>query len=316
MSVTVSDLPAGKSPASRMMGVVVSPVETFSDIARQPGWLFPFVCYLAVFVVCFGIYAWKADWVAIITDQIENNPLMGLMPDAQRDRIVEQSTQEFRKMSQGELTAHNVLQILPFLTPTAHLMTLVFASLFVMMGALKDLKLGKAWLNFLLCLLMLVGYLIVTGVAGFAFRDAIQSRLMLTGVAGLALVGGWMWMLNAYARRDPEFHRMLSVWSYACVVNMVMMIALLVASIAHEPPLQVSFDRMIPSSIGQVVRPDAPVLRTLLERLDLFVIWFWSLACIGYRAVTRLSTGATAAITFLPWGIYVMIRLAIAAAFG
>jgi hypothetical protein len=37
---------------------------------------------------------------------------------------------------------------------------------------------------------------------------------------------------------------------------------------------------------------------------------------LGFRPVTRLSTGVTAAITFLPWGIWVLLKVAWAAVFG
>src|SRR5512144_451147 len=148
MSEQVPAQPAPKNPFARLVGVVVSPGETFAEISRSPGWIAPFAIYLVVFLVCFGVYAAKADWVAIITDQIENSPFIKLVPDANRDQAVAKATAGFRKLSQGQLVASNLVNVGSATLMVGHGFALLWTTLFVMMGSLKDLKLGRAWGRF------------------------------------------------------------------------------------------------------------------------------------------------------------------------
>lgn len=316
MSEQVRELPAPRTPVARFIGVITSPGETFQEISRQPGWLVPFVVYLAVFLVGFGVYAAKADWISIISEQIESNPIMKLVPDANRDQAVAKATEDFRRLSPGELLATNLINAGSGQLPFHHFMVLFISTLFVMMGSLKDLKLGRAWGNFLLCVLTFIGYLVVYGIARFTFHDSPASELLLTGTGAVIMVGVWAWLLNGLARRDVEFHRMLSVYMYSTVIVMISVVALMVASLAHQGPIQVYVDKMVPSNLGALLKPDNAVLRALLGSLDVFWIWFLVVLTIGFRTVTKLSTGMAASMTFLPWGLFVMIKLAWAAVFG
>lgn len=316
MSEQVQELPAARSPLARLMGVIISPGETFQDIERRPGWLFPMVTYMAIFAICFGVYAMKADWIGIVTEQIEENPFMSFAPEDRRDTIIDEALAGMRKQSQGQMAADNVINVTATFVPFYHLMTLVYCTLFVMTGSLTSLRLGGAWLNFLLCLLLLIGYWVIIYVARSTFSDAPQSALLLIGLGAVAMTGGWIWLLNRQTAKDEVFHKMLSVGTYATAVGIIGSIAMLGVSLATEGAIDVRVDRLVTSSLGQILKPEGTVIRAVLDRIDVFSLWTLTVLTIGYRAVTRLSTGVTASITLLPWGVYSLFMIALAAVFG
>ncbi len=316
MSDQVQATPATQSPFARLVGVIVSPAETFKEVERRPGWLFPMICYLVVFVVAFGVYGMKADWVAIVEDQIRNTPGLSFLPEEQVDKAISEATGNLRKQTQFQRAAGNVLNVTTSLLPFFHGMALVYCSLFVFMGSLTALRLGKAWLNFLLGLLLYIGYLGVAFVSQMVFADAPASALILLAVAGVVLTGAWIWLLNRQTQRDETFHKMLSVCTYATAISIIGGIAILAISLASQDAIQVSVDSLVKANPGAWLKPESPVLRAVLDRLDLFTLWFLAVLTIGFRAVTKLSAGLAASITLLPWGIYALIRIAMAAAFG
>ncbi|HZI94343.1 MAG TPA: YIP1 family protein [Patescibacteria group bacterium] len=316
MSEQVREQPAPRTTIARLVGVITSPGETFQDISRHPGWLPPFIIYLVVFCIGFGVYSAKADWITIITDQIEKSPIMKIFSDTQRDQAVQQQTADLRKFSREQLAAVNVIQFGSGQLPSQHFMVIFISTLFVMVGALKDLKLGRAWVNFLLCFLIIVGYFIVFGIAKITFRDAPGSQLLLSGTASIVMVGAWAWLLNRQASRDVEFHRMLSVYMYSGVVLMISILALMTASLVHTGDIQVEVDKMVPSNLGAFIDTGNAVVQALFNSLDLFTIWFFVVLTIGFKTVTRQTTGMAASMTFLPWGLYVMVKIAWAAVFG
>jgi len=315
MSEQVRVQPA-RSPMARLIGVIMSPRETFEEITARPGWVFPFICYLVLFGIAFGAYAAKADWVAIVTDQIEGSPVIKMLPEEAQDRAVQEATKGVRERSQIQNAIGNLANIGLGLTFFIHGMALVYCTLFVLMGSLKDLKLGRAWLNFLLCLTLLVAYIAVAWIAEAAFGEAPSSALLLTATTCLLVVAAWIWLLNTRAAADIEYHRMLSVCSYSTVVSMVGGLAILVIALVHQGPIQVGMESVVKSNLGALLKPENPALRALLDSLDVFVLWFLIVLTVGFRAATRLSTGMAASITFLPWGIWVLLKIAFKAAFA
>ena len=316
MSEQVREQPAPRTPVARLIGVLMSPGETFAEISRNPAWLAPFIIYMVVFLVAFGVYAMKADWISIVTEQIESSPFMKMVPDANHDQAIAKATEGMRKLSRAQLAATQLINIGSSIVVFFHLLAILFSSLFVMVGSLKDLKLGRAWGRFLLCLLVFIGYLCVYGIATFAFRDSPGSLLLLTGTAAIVMAGCWAWLLNAQAARDIEFHRVLSVCTYGSAVLMIGSAALIVVSLVHQGDIQIGADKIVPSYLGAVIKPESAVLSALFSSLDVFWIWYFVVLTIGFRIVTKLTTGMAAAMTFLPWALIVMIKIAWAAVFG
>jgi hypothetical protein len=299
-----------------MTGVITSPGPTFQEIARRPSWMPPVLVYLVTFILVFGYFSMKADWVAIMTDQIENNPFMGMVSDSQRDKIVSQATADIKKMSPTQMSLQNVVNYLPWIVPMLHFLAMLYSTLFVMMGSLSHLQLGKAWLNFLGCALVMIAYLAVFSIAQVAFKDAADSRIMLGMVASLATAAAWIWLLNRRAKADPSFHAMMAVVGYGSVVLLIGVVALLLLTIVTPAPITTPPQNMVKANLGALIKSGSPALQKLLEAFDLFWLWFFTVLTIGFRPVTRLSTGVTAAITFLPWAFVALLSVAFAAVFG
>jgi hypothetical protein len=304
------------NPVARMMGAITSPAATFEDVAHRPAWIAPLVIYVVAFLVVFGIYSMRADWVIILTDQIENSPFFGMIPEAQRDEAVRGATAEVSKMSPVQQTFSNLINYPPGFIFFFHAMALVYATLFVMMGAVPKLQLGKAWLNLVVCFLLFLAYLGVFSIARFAFKDAIDSRLMLTGLASVAVFAGWIWILNLRAKADPELHRILSVCTTTAGVMLVGVVTWLAVTMITPVPIETPPEQMVKANLGALVKTGVPAVQKLLESLDVFTLWVLAVLTLGFRAVTRLSMGVTASITLLPWGIWVLLKVAWAAVFG
>ncbi len=316
MSEPAIDARPSKSPIARLVGVIVSPAETFEDVARHPGWLFPLACYALAFTIAFSVYAVKADWIAIVTDQIENFPMMGLLPDQARDEAVRGATELMRKQTQGQIAAENVLNVLGVgLLPWFHAMGVVYATMFYLMGSFPKLRLGAAWGWMLLCCLFFVAFGGVGFLARAVFADAPQSRLVLLGAAAIVIGGAWTWILDGRARKDPAFHQVLSVCTYSSAVAILACVAILAVALGTGEAIATPLDRFVKSNLGALLQPDAPVAKTLLRSLDLFTIWTLVVLTIGFKAATKLSAGVTASITFLPWVVWVLVKVAMAAAF-
>src|SRR5262245_23446676 len=308
MSEQVQERPASRNPFARLIGVITSPTETFEEIAAHPGWVAPFLIYIAVFAVALGVYSMKADWVAIVTDQIENFPLMAMAPEQAREEAIKGATEAFKKLTPIQIAAQTVLQAAASYLGIYHFVAVVYCTLFVLMGSLTSLRLGKAWVNFLLCLLTGVGYIVVYSISNFAFKDSPASALLLNGAATLVMMAGWMWLLNRHALNDPEFHKMLSVFVYAsAAVSILFALALLATSIATVPPITTPVEKIVPSSLAAVIKPDLPVLRKLFEWIDVFIIASVALQTIGFRVVTKLSMGVVLSLTLLIPGVIVLI---------
>jgi len=318
MNEPVMDRPAAPpaNPVSRMAGAITAPVATFNDVARRPGWLPPFLVYLGVFLVVFAVFSMRADWVAIVTDQIENGPVSGLMPDSMKDQAVREATAPLKAMSAVQLTLTNLANYPPGLLVFFHFLAVLYATLFVLMGSVPNLKLGKAWLNFLACVALMIAYFAVYSVAQYAFKDAPDSRVMLTVLGSVVVSAAWIWLLNRRAAADPEYHGILSVITYGGMALLVGALALLALTLVTPPPIVTPPEQMVKAHPGALIKTGVPVLQKVLESLNVFWIWFFVLLTLGFRAVTKLSTGLSASIAFLPWAVVVLLSVALAAVSG
>ena len=81
-------IPQPMSEASRLVGVFVSPKETFPDIVRRPRWWVP-VILLAIMGTAFAVsYGRRVGWERMIRQQIERSPQMEQMSAAQREQAI------------------------------------------------------------------------------------------------------------------------------------------------------------------------------------------------------------------------------------
>jgi hypothetical protein len=75
--------------AGRMTGVIVSPKQTFIDIARRPTWVAPFLTLCILSVVVGGLLGQKTDWRSFFERQMSKNSRFDQMPQEQKDRALE-----------------------------------------------------------------------------------------------------------------------------------------------------------------------------------------------------------------------------------
>jgi hypothetical protein len=269
-----------------------------------------------VVLVSLAVFSMRADWIAIETDRIENGPMAGLMSDAMKDEAVKNSIAPLKQMSSMQITLIQLSVFAPNVVVMFHFLAVLYASLFVMMGSVPNLKLGKAWLNFLAGVVLLVAFFSIFGVAQFAFQDAADSRVTLSLLGSVVITGAWIWLLNRRAAADPEYHAILSVTTYAGMALLVASLALLALSLVTPAPISTRPEMMVKAHPGALIKTGVPALQRLLEMLDVFWIWFYALLTLGFRAVTRFSTGLSASIAFLPWAVVVLIAVAMAAVTG
>jgi len=86
--MTTTDVPppppgaAAPKPSSfeRIVGVLLSPNETFASIARQPDWVVPLVIILVVSMVAGVLIATRVDFRALAQEAIEMNPKTAELP--------------------------------------------------------------------------------------------------------------------------------------------------------------------------------------------------------------------------------------------
>jgi hypothetical protein len=77
------------SSIGRLTGVITSPKKTFTDIARRPTWVLPFVTLCLLSVVAGALVGLKTDWRSFFERQNAKNSRMDSMPQEQKDNIVE-----------------------------------------------------------------------------------------------------------------------------------------------------------------------------------------------------------------------------------
>ena len=122
------------------------------------------------------------------------------------------------------------------------------------------------------------------------------------------LIGGLSYFLAAKAfGGNGGFLHAVSVWVYSSipptVVAMIANFIVLALKSADEIVFSASQRGVIHASPGFLLAGKAtPVLTTLVNTLDLFMIWGWILAAIGLRITNRLSSGSA-------WAIVVIIAM-------
>lgn len=76
MAATTTAVPEAPKPigaAGRMVGVLVSPRETFADIARRPSWLAPLLLLILLSVAITAIFSQRVGWRGVIEKQDAQN---------------------------------------------------------------------------------------------------------------------------------------------------------------------------------------------------------------------------------------------------
>lgn len=311
MSEQVREVPAAGNPIARMVGVLFSPSKTYQEIAKAPAWLPPLIIYMAVFLVAFAVYGAKADWLGNMEDAIRTFPTSRLAPDDVMDKVVAEQLAALRSYNWWQMTLINGLNVLWGSVAFYHVMTLIYVTMFYAMGSATDVRVGRAWLTFLLCLAVLIVAGVINGVGQFVFqKDSPMTYLALVTACVIVMMSVYIFLVNRNAQRDPGFHRYLSASTYASAVGIIGAIAIAATSAATPAPIQVQVQNLVKSNLGAIMPSDNAALQSLFSSLDIFSIWFLIVLTIGYKTMAKTSTGIAASITFLPWVVWVLIKLA------
>ena len=138
---------------------------------------------------------------------------------------------------------------------------------------------------------------------------------------GLVLISLLLWLGTLLLQCKTTFSRVFSVavWSGLAtgvvkgVVNIIFTFVKTVDPTDAEQVLQGGFS----ANLGLLVpKSTSIVLHAFLEQMDIFMIWTLILTSIGLAAISyKKKTGQVAIIPFGIWGIFVLLRMAVAAIF-
>lgn len=300
---------------TRMTDVITSPGRLFASIVQRPTWAVPAIAFLVVMVAALAIFSSRADWVAIDTALIEG--MIGRMiPEDKLDEAVKQATTMVRRFSPAQVVVYKTIERTAGVPFFLYGMVLVYATLFVFMGAFPALKLGSAWLSFLLAILVFIGYMGANFVATSAYGEAPASMLLISGTAALATAVAWFWLMHRQAGKDPEFKKILGLCSHAMVIPTIGALAMLLSVFVAATPITIAPEELVRSNLGALIETRSPVLKSFLGSLDLFTLWLMVVLTIAFRTATKLSMGLAASITWLPWAVITMVKMAFRAIFS
>ena len=141
--------------------------------------------------------------------------------------------------------------------------------------------------------------------------------LVLTGIFALGMM---------FIQAKSTFKKILSVvaWSGAAtgIVGFVVTTAVLFvrdpAEIRTLDPSQ--FGTIVPSNLGAFLASDtSAIIRAIAGSFDLFTIWWLILLSIGFAAIAgsrKITSSKTGAMVFGFWALFIVVKVAWAAAFG
>jgi hypothetical protein len=306
---------------ARLAGVLISPGQTFRRIVVHPAWAGAFGVYLAATLLAALVYSVKVDWEGMMRAQFEDSVafrmMAGLLPDEDLDQIEKASLREIENLGAGGMTLQTTLQTVIGGVVGFQIMGILFATLFYLMGALGDLRLGRVYVDGLLSILVILAFLLIGVMVRIAFGD--DSRAALPFQAGLnaIMLFALLWLLRRSIERQTAFRKLMSVYAHGLAISTVAALLIVVVVLLKSEPLTVGIDQVVQSNLGALTgAKEATFLGVLLSSLDLFRLWQLVILSIGFAALTGLSIGTSAAITFLPWGFVTMVRAALAAVFG
>jgi hypothetical protein len=158
----------------------------------------------------------------------------------------------------------------------------------------------------------------VRNVMQMSYRIGFLASPVIALVFGAIVTGLFMMTVNFVLGAEGKFGQYFAVWIYsglALAVQSLLTVVLLFAGGGGE---NFRLDNPIGTNPGFYFAPGAiaPWLSALLSSLDLFTLWVLVLMSIGYSVVGRISRSAAATVVFGWWGMWVIIKVAMAAIRG
>ncbi|HZE88365.1 MAG TPA: hypothetical protein VE404_02390 [Verrucomicrobiae bacterium] len=322
---TAPSVQPGPEPAplaTRLVGVVASPGATFKTLVARPAWAGMLAIYLVALGVSALVYSLNVDWEGLMKGQFEESTAWKLassmLPEDKLGEIEHAAVEEVVSTGSGGMalltTANTVIGgAIGFM-----MMGVIYGTLFYLMGAVGDLKLGRVYLDAFLALLMAFGWVMAGAILRGVFFSN-DSRAALPWQAGLNAIFFlvFLYMLHGAVERQPAFRRVMSVYAHGMVISAISAILVIAVVLMQSEPVTVGADQILKSNLGVLAGVKGTGLAaTLLGSLDIFTVWQLVVLSIGFAALTGFSVWTSASITFLPWGFVTMVKVAIATLFG
>jgi hypothetical protein len=133
----------------------------------------------------------------------------------------------------------------------------------------------------------------------------------------VALAGLFLFVYRFFYESETTFRQSLAVITWAHLTFYLLATLLLVLVLTLKGEWSVDPRNVIQASPAALVEKSAvpkPV-HSLLDSLDLFSFWIVFLLSAGYAATARRSVGSAAVGVVVMWGIYVLLKVALAAVF-
>ncbi len=139
----------------------------------------------------------------------------------------------------------------------------------------------------------------------------IMNPVVLLLAAGILLALSWL------VGADPKFSRVFSVVVHSFLAYTVVstVITLLIVLVAADPT-ELDVQNLVASNLGVLVsRTESPVLFALLSSVDLLSAYCIFLLSLGMSIVGRKSLGTSVGLVLIPWGLWVLVKMGLAAIF-
>jgi len=139
----------------------------------------------------------------------------------------------------------------------------------------------------------------------------IMNPVVLLVAAGLLLALFWL------VGSDAKFSRVFSVVVHSFLAYTVVstVITLLIVLVAADPT-ELDVQNLVASNLGVLVsRTESPVLFALLSSIDLLSCYCVFLLSLGMSIVGRKSLATSVALVLIPWGLWVLVKMGLAAIF-
>jgi hypothetical protein len=133
----------------------------------------------------------------------------------------------------------------------------------------------------------------------------------------VALAGLFLFVYRFFYAAETTFRQSLAVMTWSLLTFYLLATLLLVLVLSLKNEWSVDPRNVIQASPAALVEKSAvpkPV-HSLLDSLDLFSFWMLFLLSAGYAAASRRSLGSAAVGVTVLWGVYVLLKVALAAVF-
>ena len=133
----------------------------------------------------------------------------------------------------------------------------------------------------------------------------------------VALAGLFLFVYRFFYASETTFPQSLAVMTWALLAFYLLATLLVVVVLSLKGEWSVDPRTVVQANPAALVEKTAvpkPV-HALLDALDLFTVWLLFLLAAGYAATARRSVGSAAVGVVVLWGIYVVLKMAMATVF-